>query len=80
MSLFSVMEPAERGAKYRYRSPPVIVTVALTSFGLFLWLAISFPWWVGSPAGIAVLTAGILLLLKLVNLIVLRKMPADEDF
>jgi hypothetical protein len=80
MSLFSVMEPAERGAKYRYRSLPVSVAVALTSLGLFLWLVISFPWWVGLPAGIAVLTAGFLLLLKVVNLIVLRKMPTDEDF
>jgi hypothetical protein len=80
MSLFSVMEPAERGAKYRYRSIPVIVTVALASFGLFLWLAISLPWWVGLPAGVAALAAGFLLLLKVVNLIVPRKFPADEDF
>jgi hypothetical protein len=80
MSLFSVREPAERGAKYRYRSVPVMVTFAVASLGLFLWLAISLPWWVGLPAGIAVLTAGFLLFLKLVNLIVARKMPADEAF
>jgi len=79
MILFSMMEPAERGAKYRYLSAPVIVIVALASFALFLWLAISLPWWVGLPAGIAVLAAGFLLLLKLVNRIVPKKLPADED-
>jgi len=79
MSLFSVMEPAERDAKYRYRSVPVSVTVAVASFGLFLWLAISLPGWVGLPAGVALLAAGFLLLLKLVNRIVSRKFPADED-
>jgi hypothetical protein len=79
MSLFSLMEPAERGAKYRYRSVPVIVTVALASFGVFLWLTISLPRWVGLPAGTAVLAAGFLLLLKLVNLIVPKKFPAGED-
>jgi hypothetical protein len=57
-----------------------MVTFAVASLGLFLWLAISLPWWVGLPAGIAVLTAGFLLFLKLVNLIVARKMPADEAF
>ena len=80
MSLISVMEPAERGAQYRYRSVPLIVTVALASFGLFLWLAISLSGWVGCPAGIAVLAAGFLFLLKLVNRVVPRKFPADEDF
>jgi hypothetical protein len=80
MSLFSVMEPAERGAMYRYRSVPVIVTLTVASLGLFMWFAISLPGWVGLPAGMAVLAAGFLLLLKLVNLIVSRKFPADEDF
>jgi fatty acid desaturase len=80
MSLFSVMEPAERDAKYRYRSVPAIVTVAVASFGLLMWLAISLPGWLGLPAGIAVLAAGFLLLRKLVNLIVSRKFPSDEDF
>ncbi|MGB9067731.1 MAG: hypothetical protein WCC21_04105 [Candidatus Acidiferrales bacterium] len=80
MTLFPVMDPAERGAKYRYRSVPVIVTVAFTSFGLFLWLAMSLPRWAGLPAGMAVLTAGFLLLLKLVSLIIPRNLPADEDF
>jgi hypothetical protein len=74
------MEPAERGANYRYRSVPVIVTVASASFVLFLWLAITLPWWVGLPAGVAVLSAGFLPLLKLVNRIVPRKFPADEGF
>ncbi len=79
MTLLSMMEPAERGAKYRYRCA-VIVIVALASLGLFLCLAISLPWWVGFPAGIAMLAAGFLLLLKLVNIIVPKKLPTDEDF
>jgi hypothetical protein len=79
MSLFSLMEPAERGAKYRYRSVPVIVVVAFTSFGLLFWLATSLPRWVGLPAGVAVLAGGFLLLLKLVNFVVPKKFPANED-
>jgi hypothetical protein len=79
MSLFSMMEPAERGAKYRYLSAPVIVIVALASFALFLWLAISLPWWVGLLAGIAVLGTGFLLLLKRVSLIVPKNFPAGGD-
>jgi hypothetical protein len=72
------MEPAERGAKYWYRSVPVIVVVALTSFGLFFWLAISLSRWVGLPAAVAVLAAGSVLLSKLVNLVVPKKFPANE--
>lgn len=79
MSLFSLMEPAERSAKYRYLSAPLIVVVALISIGLFLWFAISLPWWVGLPAGVAVLAAGFLLVLKLVNTIVPKKFPTGED-
>lgn len=79
MGTFSVMGPAERGAKYRYLSVFVIVAVALISIGLFLWFTISLPWWVGLPAGIAVLAAGFLLLLKLVNRIVPKKFPTGED-
>jgi hypothetical protein len=79
MSLFSLMEPAERGSKYRYLSMPVIVVVALTSIGMFMWLAISLPWWAGLPAGVAVLAVGFLVLLKLVNRILPKKFPVDED-
>jgi hypothetical protein len=79
MSLFSLMGPAEQGSKYRYLSAPVIVVVALVSIGLFLWLAISLPWWVGLPTGVAVLVAGFLLVLKVVNNIVPKKFPSGED-
>ncbi len=78
MSLFSLMEPAERGSKYRYLSTPVIVVVALIAIGLFLWFAISLPWWVGFPVGVAVLAACFLLVLKLVNNIVPKKFPTGE--
>jgi NhaP-type Na+/H+ or K+/H+ antiporter len=79
MSLFSLMEPAERGSKYRYLSMPVIVVVTLISIGLFFWLAISLPWWVGLPAGVAVLATGFVLVLRLVNSIVPKKFPTGED-
>jgi hypothetical protein len=79
MGTFFLMGPAERGAKYRYLSVFVIVAVALISFGVFFWLAISLPRWAGLPAGIAVLAAGFLLLLKLVNRIVRMKFPSSED-
>jgi hypothetical protein len=79
MSLFSLMEPAEQGSKYRYLSMPVIVVVALISIGLFFWFAISLPWWVGLPAGGTALAAGFLLVLKLVNSMVPKKFPMGED-
>jgi hypothetical protein len=79
MSLFSVMDPAERGAKYRYRPVRMAVTMALASLGVFLWPALSLPRWVGSPGGRAVLAAAFLLLLKLENRIVPKALPADED-
>jgi len=79
MGLFSLMEPAERDSKYRYRSVPVIVVVALVSIGLFLWLASSLPWWVGLPAGVALLALGFLMLLRLVNCILPKKFPVAED-
>jgi hypothetical protein len=76
---FSMMGPAERGSKYRYRSGPVIVVIALISIGLFVWLAISLPWWAGFPSGVAVIAVGFLVLLKLVNRILPKKFPASED-
>ncbi len=78
MGTFSVMGPAERGAKYRYLSVPAIVVVALISIGLFLWFTISLPRWAGLLAGVGVLAAGFLLALKLVNRIVPKKFPTGE--
>ncbi len=80
MGLFSLREQAERGAKYRYLSVSLIVIISLASFGFFLWLTISLPWWIGLPVGIAVLAVGFLVVLKLVNLILPEKLPANEGF
>ena len=74
-----MLGPAERGSKYRYRSGPVIVVIALISIGLFVWCAISLPWWAGLPAGVAALAVEFLVLLKLVNHILPKKFSASED-
>ena len=69
----------EKQPKYAYRSLLVIVPIAVVSIGFFVWSLVALPLWIALTAGIAVIALAFMAVLGLVNRIVPKKFPTDED-
>ena len=73
-------EVAERLPKYAYLLLLVIIPVVFVLVGLCVWLAVSLPWWMSVPMGIAAAALGFLAVVALVDRIVPKKLPAVREF
>jgi cyanate permease len=69
----------ERDAKYRYLAILALCVIVPVVFGLFFWAAASFAWWKALPLGILLIGAGFFLLLRVVDRILPKKLPRQED-
>ena len=70
----------ERQPKYAYLSLLVIIPVFLVLIALCVWFAVSLPWWMAMPMGIAAAVLGFLVVVALVGRILPKKLPADREF
>ena len=75
-----LMEMPERDAQYRYRAILAMWLLGPVVFGLFLWAAVSLPWWKALPLGLALIGTAVFVLLKVVSRILPNKLPQQKDW
>ena len=76
---FLLNDVPEVQPKYAYRSLFVIVPVAAVSIGFFVWSLICMPVWIALTVGIVAIVLGFFVILRSVDRIVPRKLPANRE-
>ena len=69
----------ERQPRYAYRSLMVIVPIATVAIGFFVWSLVALSLWIALTAGVALIAPGFVVVLRLVNRIAPKKLPADKE-
>ena len=69
----------ERQPMYAYRSLMVIVPIATVAIGFFVWSLVALSLWIALTAGVALIAPGFVVVLRLVNRIAPKKLPADKE-
>jgi len=69
----------ERQPRYAYRSLMVIVPIATVAIGFFVWSLVALSLWIALTAGVALTALGFVVVLRLVNRIAPKKLPADKE-
>jgi len=69
----------ERQPRYAYRSLMVIVPIATVAIGFFVWSLVALSLWIALTAGVGLTALGFVVVLRLVNRIAPKKLPADKE-
>ena len=77
--LWLLNDVPERQPKYAHRSLLVLIPIAGISIGFFVWSLVVLPLWIALTAGIAAIVLGFVAVQALVNRIVPKRLPPDED-
>ena len=79
MGLFSVFVSPERGAKYRYLALLLTIPIALASVLLSILAFWRLSLWLALPLSALALAVGFVALLWMVNRVLPKKFPTDEN-